>query len=91
MSNFTKSGSNFQSISTSSTARNSQDSIIDISTESECNPFDGKKSWEEFKREYYVFEKKIKKSLESLHLILIDFTRSISLGEYLLLEILNVL
>lgn len=82
MSNFIKSGAKFQSLSTGSTARNSQDSILEISGETEYNPFDGKKSWEEFKREYYLFEKKIKKSLESLHLILIDFTRNISLGEY---------
>jgi len=81
MSNFTKSATKYHSLSIASTARNSQDSFIDISTESDSNPFDGKKSWDEFKREYYLFEKKIKKNLESLHLILIEFTRSISLGE----------
>jgi hypothetical protein len=45
------------------------------------NPFEQKKSWDEFKKEYYQLEKKIKKSLENLHLIQIEFTKHISLME----------
>ena len=45
------------------------------------NPFAVKKSWDEFKKEYYQLEKKIKKSLENLHLIQIEFTKHISLME----------
>jgi hypothetical protein len=45
------------------------------------NPFEQRKSWDEFKKEYYQLEKKIKKSLENLHLIQIEFTKHISLME----------
>ena len=45
------------------------------------NPFDQRKTWDEFKKEYYQLEKKIKKSLENLHLIQIEFTKHISLIE----------
>jgi hypothetical protein len=59
---------------------NHRDSILTI--EDSNNPFAVKKSWDEFKKEYYALEKKIKKSLENLHLIQIEFTKHISFMEY---------
>ena len=40
------------------------------------------KNWEEFKKEYYQLEKKIRKSLESLHHQQIEFSKQLSLSEY---------
>ena len=82
MSNLTKNGISFHRLPTDSTDISSQDSRLTIGEDLENNPFDGKKSWDEFKREYYLIEKKIKKGLESLHLTLIEFTKHISLAEY---------
>lgn len=39
------------------------------------------KNWEEFKKEYYSLEKKIRKSLENLHHQLIEFSKQLSLTE----------
>ena len=82
MSNFAKSGLAFQRIPSDSTLCSSQDSHYSTVDDLENNPFDGKKSWDEFKREYYLMEKRMKKALESLHVILIEFTKQISLNEY---------
>lgn len=49
------------------------------------NIFDQRKNWDEFKKEYYQLEKKIKKALENLHSTQIEFTKHISLLEYILL------
>jgi len=38
-------------------------------------------NWEDFKKEYSVLDKKIKKALENLHLIQIEFTKQISILE----------
>ncbi len=78
MSSFLKSGSGFQRLPNNLPEISSHDSQIDL----EANPFDGKKTWDEFKKEYYSLEKKIKKGLESMHLTLIEFTKHISLAEY---------
>lgn len=80
MSNLEKSGLVSQRASTDSIA-STQDSYFVASDDLESNPFDGKRNWDEFKKEYYQLEKKIKKSLESLHVILIEFTKNISLAE----------
>jgi len=79
MSALAKSSIAFQRLSPESTANSTQDSLF--GDDLEGNPFDGKKSWDEFKKEYYQIEKKIKKALESLHLILIEFTKQISLAD----------
>jgi hypothetical protein len=46
------------------------------------------KNWEEFKKEYYQLEKKIRKSLESLHHQQIEFSKQLSLSEYPFMQIL---
>lgn len=63
-----------------STLASVQDSYFGVNEDLEANPFDGKKSWDEFKKEYYQLEKKIKKALENLHVIMIDFAKHISLS-----------
>ena len=82
MSNSAKTGLAYQRVPTDSTIASTQDSYFAGADDLEGNPFDGKKSWDEFKKEYYHLEKKMKKSLESLHIILIEFTKHISLAEY---------
>ena len=64
------------STDTSLTDRNSISIFIN-----ENDPFDKSLNWDDFKKEYYTLEKKIKKSLESLYLIQIEFTKQISLPE----------
>lgn len=81
MSTLSKNGVAFQRFTNDSTDVSSQDSYLTIGEDLENNPFDGKKTWDEFKREYYVLEKKIKKGLETLHLTLIEFTKHISLAK----------
>ena len=83
MSNSVKSGLAYQRVATDSSIASTQDSCFAGTNDLEGNPFDGKKSWDEFKKEYYHLEKKMKKSLESLHVILIEFTKHISLAEYI--------
>lgn len=40
------------------------------------------KNWEEFKKEYYLLEKKIRKSLENLQHQFIEVSKQLSLSEY---------
>ena len=56
-------------------------SILIDETGNEKNPFDKSLSWDDFKKEYYTLEKKIKKSLENLYLVQIEFNKQISLLE----------
>jgi len=58
-----------------------RDSISISINENDHNPFDKLLNWDDFKKEYYTLEKKMKKSLENLHLIQIEFTKQISLLE----------
>jgi uncharacterized protein YeaO (DUF488 family) len=81
MTNFVKSGLGFQRVPSDSTLASTQDSYVSPIEDLEGNPFEGKKSWDEFKKEYYQLEKKIKKALENLHVILIEFTKHISLAD----------
>lgn len=73
----------YQRISNGSSELNHRDTFF-ININDSNNPFEQKKSWEDFKKEYYQLEKKIKKSLENLHLIQIEFTKHLSLIEYIL-------
>jgi len=65
---------------TSSLADKDAISIL-INDNGNGSPFDKILNWDDFKKEYYALEKKIKKSLENLHLIQIEFTKQISLLE----------
>ena len=58
-----------------------KDEVSILITDNENNPFERILHWDDFKKEYYALEKKIKKSLENLHLIQIEFTKQISLLE----------
>ena len=58
-----------------------RNSISIFINENENNPFDRSFNWDDFKKEYYILEKKIKKSLENLYSIQIEFTKQISLLE----------
>lgn len=61
---------------------NSSDSYaITFATDSD-DKYKRPKNWEEFKKDYYQLEKKIRKSLESLHHQLIEFSKQLSLSEY---------
>jgi hypothetical protein len=79
MSNLVKSSYGFQRTPSESTLASVQDTYFGAGEDLEANPFDGKKTWDEFKKEYYQLEKKVKKSLENLHVIMIEFAKHISL------------
>ena len=81
MSNLVKGALISQRTPSDSTLASVQDSYFGASEDLEANPFDGKKSWDEFKKEYYQLEKKIKKALENLHVIMIEFAKHISLSK----------
>lgn len=82
MSNLVKGSLASQRTPSDSTLASVQDSsYFGANEDLEANPFDGKKSWDEFKKEYYQLEKKVKKALENLHVIMIDFAKHISLSK----------